>query len=103
MGKDKISCSSEWLIAGGVRSRADTDTVIASTKRIGTRAALSPLNLTSIGSGYADNKVATRPDETLFLLLQAKLSNSPNASHQLLAGDKTRLSSSSNPVIADGC
>ena len=79
MGIDKIACSSRVV--------ADTDTmIITRTKRIGARAALSPLNLTPIGSRYADNKSTsrqTRQDETLSLY-NCKLNNLlnlPNAYH----------------------
>ncbi len=78
-----------------------TVTTRTSTRRVGARAALSPLNLKPIGSGYADNKAATRQDETL---LRAKqLSNLANAYHQWLAQDKTRPCSSCKPVIPNAC
>ena len=65
MGKDKMLCSSEWLVATDEVVGGQTQTQSEQGRPIGPD--LNPI------ASYADNKAATRHNETLFLQSQAKL------------------------------
>lgn len=101
IGKDKISCSSEWLIARSGLPRAGTDTrIVTSTKRIGARAALSPLNLTPIGSQDADNKL--QQGEMKAYLYDCELNYLTYRMHLISSSQKIRLGFASRVKDCDG-